>query len=698
MASMSSLRERSAQLYGGLLDAQAASPGRAGRRPRASRPQAVRPTFSWFDRDDALEATALSFRLAALAASRSRVNDGLGKALDHVEEQSSEFHPELVRQGYALFVTHNRSGRLLSKPRTVTVAPGLFNPPPSSTRSALAVSLGGDSPGLDYWREDVLANEHHQHWHEVYPYGGLPPRDFTVWVTQTSRETLAAILEHVFPGQGADFVAGASPVQLAREFARITGRQLRDLAPEHYQAMFRLNDRQGELFFYMHQQMLARYDAELVSHGLSRVTSFGPTRWASPIAEGYDPEGFLLFGGDFTRREENQSLADGSVGTLRQINVAIEDALRTKKLVRIDGSAVDIDRTNLGEAVEAAAWQLSGLDRSTYPGLHNGGHGAIARLSPGQLGGVMASTATAIRDQVFWRWHRGIDDINARWQDGQDPHDLSDAPDVLIRDGLGSRDTAWASPDIIVCRTTDVPPQADLQALGEQLFGGDNWDRNFSATAPGMDGLSTVDELTTTMLTTTFGNRRINYLSHESFTTFLRLENTGASATQVTVRTFLVPATLATDRRAWIELDKFLVALPAGSRVVVARGDADSSVVKRPIDLSPNQALAAGIDPDDDSYCDCGWPYTLLLPRGNAGGLRCRLMVMCTDAAIDLVPVQGHCGSMSFCGAVDRYPDARDMGYPFNRPFAGSRATAIRDVILGAPNTAARTVMIRHTS
>ncbi|MBA3251923.1 MAG: hypothetical protein H0T66_16835, partial [Geodermatophilaceae bacterium] len=166
----------------------------------------------------------------------------------------------------------------------------------------------------------------------------------------------------------------------------------------------------------------------------------------------------------------------------------------------------------------------------------------------------------------------------------------------------------------------------------------------------------------------------------------------------VTVRTFLVPATLATDRRAWIELDKFLVALPAGSRVVVARGDADSSVVKRPIDLSPNQALAAGVDPNDDSYCDCGWPYTLLLPRGNAAGLRCRLMVMCTDAAIDLVPVQGHCGSMSFCGAVDRYPDARDMGYPFNRPFAGSRATAIRDVILGAPNTAARTVMIRHTS
>jgi hypothetical protein len=29
---------------------------------------------------------------------------------------------------------------------------------------------------------------------------------------------------------------------------------------------------------------------------------------------------------------------------------------------------------------------------------------------------------------------------------------------------------------------------------------------------------------------------------------------------------------------------------------------------------------------------------------------------------------------MSFCGAADRYPDARDMGYPFARPGGDSRS------------------------
>lgn len=46
-----------------------------------------------------------------------------------------------------------------------------------------------------------------------------------------------------------------------------------------------------------------------------------------------------------------------------------------------------------------------------------------------------------------------------------------------------------------------------------------------------------------------------------------------------------------------------------------------------------------------------------------------RLLDLLSDATKDQVPEPGHCGSMSYCGAADRYPDARDMGYPFSRPF-----------------------------
>jgi hypothetical protein len=68
------------------------------------------------------------------------------------------------------------------------------------------------------------------------------------------------------------------------------------------------------------------------------------------------------------------------------------------------------------------------------------------------------------------------------------------------------------------------------------------------------------------------------------------------------------------------------------------------------------------------------------------------MAVFCTDAAHDLVRPSAECGSMSFCGAVERYPDTRDMGYPFSRPFA----RPIADTILGVPSAAGRSLTIRH--
>ncbi len=73
-----------------------------------------------------------------------------------------------------------------------------------------------------------------------------------------------------------------------------------------------------------------------------------------------------------------------------------------------------------------------------------------------------------------------------------------------------------------------------------------------------------------------------------------------------------------------------------------------------------------------------------------------RLLVVCTDATADQIGTGGDCGSMSYCGAVDRYPDSRDMGYPFARPFSGAAAAAIRDTIVAQPHMAARSIKIRH--
>jgi hypothetical protein len=162
----------------------------------------------------------------------------------------------------------------------------------------------------------------------------------------------------------------------------------------------------------------------------------------------------------------------------------------------------------------------------------------------------------------------------------------------------------------------------------------------------------------------------------------------------VTARIFLVPSTFESDRTAWIEMDKFTATLAANQKAVLYRPDTESAVIKRKAETSP--ADIASRPGGRTSYCDCGWPYTLLLPRGTQGqGMPCRLLVMCTDATIDNVSQPGECGSMSFCGARDRYPDNREMGYPFARPF-GPGANALRDTLLGLPNAAGRSVHIRH--
>jgi len=44
----------------------------------------------------------------------------------------------------------------------------------------------------------------------------------------------------------------------------------------------------------------------------------------------------------------------------------------------------------------------------------------------------MASTATAMRDPIFYRWHKRVDDLWQMWADGQTTELAVDAPPVTI--------------------------------------------------------------------------------------------------------------------------------------------------------------------------------------------------------------------------------------------------------------------------
>jgi hypothetical protein len=290
------------------------------------------------------------------------------------------------------------------------------------------------------------------------------------------------------------------------------------------------------------------------------------------------------------------------------------------------------------------------------------------------------------------------------------------------------RSNGTESQDIILCRLADVQAIGDVEKegaeIGQHAFGNaggnHNWNADFSSgtstfTYQGAErNLSAVGELTTEMKLGQFtlsNGQTVGfpYLSHDPYGYFIRLKNESNAAKNVTVRLFLAP-TQAIDadtgevdnpvsdphinnRRLWIEMDKFQHTLQADAAAVIFRQDSESSVIRRPVvDPSDVRDIEPSGDPED-GYCECGWPYHLLLPRGTAAGMYFRLFALVTDGDIDRVPGPEHCGSMSFCGVRNDYPDTRPMGYPFDRPLG--RGPWFQALVDRLPNASSRRVLVR---
>ncbi|KAJ3112834.1 Polyphenol oxidase 1 [Phlyctochytrium bullatum] len=553
---------------------------------------------------------------------------------------------ESVRHALMVFVTHSPAAQQL----------GLKVASLTQRASKVAVPVSSQLPApdpedsevaLNYWREDVNLNEHHEHWHIVYPGGGLPdPRNPRV---------------------------------------------------------FRAKDRQGELFVFMHQQMLARYNAERLVNGFDELKPIMDYR--APL-EGDVPDGNLRYSGQrFSARKNGTRISDlGTEGGQDYLPVASLEQTRDRLLEAIKAGkwrdGTPITANILGATLEN---NVEGYDRAYYGNLHNMGHVFIAYSAdpknwqnPKVVPGLMYTTRTAVRDPIFWRWHGGIDEIFSIWQDTQPPNNFQDAPPVRIRknitagnaqgnNAVASSDIVLVFRDVIEAEGVNVADDNALAAWGEKHFGGEHWD------APA-DPKYSADVLETEMRMRRFTNvgddnasETIAYVYPREVVYFYKVENTSAQPVDVTLRVSLAPAARAENRRAYFEMDKFIATIPANTKKVVARRMDDASVIRKPAQKTVEQMDDRrdeddGLDRAGDQYCDCGWPFNMILPRGTPEGTHFRLSVLATDARIDRVPQKSGCGSLTFCGAKDRYPDTREMGYPFNRPFPEGIAKTISEV------------------
>ena len=711
--------------------------------------QAPAAIFSAFNH----EHVALAMRVVANfmeIANNGAPEEALDAVLDAYDARRGTANPDLLDYALIVFITHHPIGTALTHaiPPMTLRSPEFVAPSrtPEERRAGMflaramglpigAAAVGEPTPfaggalptdDLEWYREDPFANEHHEHWHVVYPVRGVPNP--------------------------------ANPSQIV------------------------FKDRQGEVFFYMHQQMLARYDAERVALGLPRVVPLANYR--SAIAIGYDP-GSVFAQQGFSARQPGATMTDippvngqpaYTVGQHETVRDHINQALAARAYTFFQPPLLMTDVSLLGSTVEANG---AGIGSSPVPGaglfygsLHNAGHGLISQASATGTG-VMTTPRTAIRDPVFYEWHKHVDDFYAAWQDGAGVQTFDDRPPVRLRKGFQGSAT---SPDIMFLFEEALPAGAlqNLDTWAGNTFGGPHWDTDFTGVAPTTDVLETTMTRRRMTLADRLTNVPIDHLTHRPFFYVFRIENRAQAAAMVTARVFIAPITGAAvtgseDRRTWIEMDKFVVQLAPGERKVAARRGGQSAVIRKPATMVPPllkelgvsftaqqltamrnaglpAALAAKLEPrvgqdvgvsvlfavlgeaDFDTaapflnqfgtilpseqparpsqndtgadiqqqeafnYCTCGWPFNLLLPRGTPQGMSFRIVVVCSDWQIDRVGGEESCGSMSFCGARASYPDRRPMGYPFNARFADS----ITDTVMANANMAFGDFTIRR--
>ncbi|XP_023168266.1 phenoloxidase 2 [Drosophila hydei] len=535
-------------------------------------------------------------------------------------------NPVLFQYCYAVTIAHRPDTRTVPIPNISQVFPSNFIEPSvfqdarqeasviakSGNRSALEIPANytasdrEDEQRLAYFREDIGVNSHHWHWHLVYPASG--------------------------------------PMEVVNK------------------------DRRGELFYYMHHQLLARYNVERFCNNLKRTIPLSNLR--DEIPEGYFPKILSSINNrTYPARISNQLLRDVDRPD-GNIEISELERWRDRVLAAIDqgfvensqGTRIPLDEVKgidiLGNIIEAS--NTLSVNNQFYGNLHNQGHTIISFAHDPDARhledfGVMGDVTTAMRDPIFYRWHGFIDSVFNKHKALLPVYDNAqlgfDGVSVTyVEARLGA---ANARPNTLLTY----------------------WQKSSANLAAGLDFGPVEDE----NITATF-----RHLQNAPFTYTFNVTNAGARRTG-TCRIFICPKVdernqplrLEEQRLMAIEMDKFTVELMPGENTI--RRESTDSSVAIPFERS-FRAVGANYQPKAADelarfrFCGCGWPQHLLLPKGKPEGMQFDLFVMISDYTNDSVqqlsntPNDACSTAFSFCGLKDKlYPDRRTMGFPFDR-------------------------------
>nr|8JI8_A Chain A, TK receptor [Aedes aegypti]8JI8_B Chain B, TK receptor [Aedes aegypti]8JI8_C Chain C, TK receptor [Aedes aegypti]8JI8_D Chain D, TK receptor [Aedes aegypti] len=555
-------------------------------------------------------------------------------------------NPYLFNYALSVALLHRRDTKNLDLPSVVEVFPDKYvdsrvfeqireeaTVVPEGMRMPIVIPKDFTASDLDeehrlwYFREDIGVNLHHWHWHLVYP------------------------------GDGPDSVVR--------------------------------KDRRGELFYYMHSQLIARYNFERFCNRLQRVKRLNNLR--EPIAEGYFPKlDSLVASRTWPGRVDNAVIKDlnreldqikQDVSDLERWIDRIYEAVHQGYVVDESGNRIFLDEEKgidiLGNIIESS---ILSPNRQLYGDMHNVGHVFLSYTHDPdhrhlESFGVMGDVATAMRDPVFYRWHSFIDDIFQEhkiklpaYTKSQLTYEGISVTGIIVQSEgapVNTLHTYWQQSDVDLSRGMDFVPRGNVFA-------------------------------------------RFTHLQHAPFQYVIQIDNTSDAQRMGFVRIFMAPKNdergqpmLFRDQRLFmVEMDKFLVALRPGANRIRRRSN--ESTVTIPFErtfrnLDDKRPETGTPEEEAFNFCGCGWPAHMLVPKGLPEGFPADLFVMVSNYEDDRVvqDLVGTCNdAASYCGVRDRlYPDRKAMGFPFDR-LARTGVDRLSNFV--TPNMAIQSVNVIH--
>ncbi|CRK98947.1 CLUMA_CG012103, isoform A [Clunio marinus] len=529
-------------------------------------------------------------------------------------------NPQLFNYALSVATLHRKDTKGIDIPTFVETFPDKFMDPrviqqaredativPQGSRRPIVIPTDYTASNLDpehrlwYFREDVGINLHHWHWHLVYPFDGQ--------------------------------------------------RELVD------------KDRRGEIFYYMHQQVMARYNAERLSNNMAAVDRW--TDFRGPIREGYFPKLDTLVANrswparpDGTTPSSLVRNADDlrlDIGELERARDRLLQAVNNGFANTSRNQRVPLDEVNginiLGNMVESS---ILSPNREFYGNLHNSMHNVVAYAHDPdhrhlENFGVIGDSTTAMRDPFFYRVHATIDDLFQAHKTRLTPYTAQQLtfPGITITGFQAQQtqgranvlNTFWQQSDINMSRGLDFVPRGDVFA-------------------------------------------RFTHLQHVPFTMTISVTNNSNAMRQGMVRIFMAPRNgfngrpmaFNEQRLMMMETDKFIAQLRPGQNTINRRST--ESAVTIPYEqtfrnLDINRPAVGSQREAEYNICGCGWPNHMLIPKGLPNGMLFDLFVMISNYEEDQVnqDLVGQCTDAApYCGIRDRqYPDRKAMGYPFDR-------------------------------